>query len=375
MIPFLFPVSKHCAPNPYETFIQEILPGIAKSLYIVDPEPAPELVQHIIQTAPRHISRRILMVFDPTYHSMPAQNPALLNNFFKPLRQCGAGLRTLPGLTARVYIFDDQAFIISGEMNSAHAFGILLPPEDAQPVIEFWEAKWKIARKIQSELLVNMSSEIFSRVVSGHVSPETAVELINRNGAFVNIHVHLFRGYRIRKILRGISGKQGSGIRLPVSRPLIRSRHFQLLNKLSRKFYTLKRKPYLVQTPIGPFLPHRHFQRWESEFSSQRNQWIQEIGDYISGNYQQIRSESLTDLRQALEKYYQTQSTAPQLPEISVSEAVDNMLDRYEKEFPTQKDLLASCDSVYVRFGLHPDSVTDGKLMKILMRVSFQLEL
>jgi len=373
---YLFPITHPSTPTPSSDFIKKVLPSARKSVFIIDPQPDPSLIKQISHYTSTNVSRRILLKFNPIDYITDLQNTLIVRDYGSSGKIFDIDIRFLPDLSARIYIVDDAALIISGNTRSKYHYGVNLPTADSQPVIEYWEELWKSARKLRRDSIKNLQSTTLKRLQNGDVTQEDLARLINQHGSFVDIHATFFTGYRKIKIEPFTEILSQSQQQISISWSLIQSTHFKSFSRVAGRVHAIKFKSYLIDTPIGPFLLNKDLPRWQSEFNKRRNDLKNEVESYLSNQYKTIRAESLKELKTRLEQAYSQLSSSPQLiPVPSVSGFIEKAVEEYSVRFPTKQQLIDSCSCVFARYGLHPETVQDKDMMKILDYISFQLEL
>ncbi|MBN1356737.1 hypothetical protein JXA40_10795 [bacterium] len=374
MADYLFPVSHPATPEPFTRFTCEFMPSARKSVLIVDPHPEPDLIRDVLDRLDSAASCRILLRYNPANRIPDLRNTAIYNEFADRLRERGIKVRSMIDLSARIYIADDTAMVISGD-TGGH-FGVVLPGFDSQPVIEYWESCWKSARKYSPGEPRKLQVEILKQIQSGNIPPEEFVHVLNRHGYFIDVHIHFFKGYQ-RVTVKPIGGSlPDAEASCSIGWLMVASRHYRAFARESSRIRSLKLKPYLIRTPVGPFLLKTDYPNWQAEFEERRDALRLAVGNYLTRHYKSIRQEAFSNLETGLERLFNRLSRIPQLLPLPSREGfVGKHLKEYSAQFPDRRQLLDSCSCDVSRFGLHPDTLQDQSLMSVLSRIPFQPDL
>jgi hypothetical protein len=373
---YLFPVSHPSSSTPFKLFMKEFIPAARKSLLIIDPHPHSAVIKQLIRSADPRVNCRILLQFNPRSRTQDLHNATTFKGLMKGIRSRGIQVRCVPDLSARLYIADDTAMIISGQYTSNTQYGIVLPGFDSQPVIEHWESIWKSARKYSPDSIQKIQMEFLKHAQQGDIAPEEFVHLMNQQGYFIDVHIHFFRGYQ--RLTLKMDSDMPSDTQKPqgIIWSMIASHHYHAFSREAGRLRAMKSKAYLLKTPLGPFLLKKDFKRWMADFEERTDALRLAISKYLSTHYKQMKEEAIKTLETRLEAHLSTMSKGSRLIPVPKSESfVKDHLKKFSSRFPNRRQLLDSCSCVFSRFGLHPDMIHDHDLMDILNQISFQQEL
>ncbi|MBN1551093.1 hypothetical protein JW979_06475 [bacterium] len=373
---YLFPAKHDSIREPYDMFINRLLPAARKSILVIDTAPPVNVLMALFHDAPQGISRRVLLDLDSLLDPEIVQTALTLQENKAVVRKSGSGIRSIENLDASLYIVDDRVLVISGKKATPFPFGILLNEQDAYPVIEYWENIWNKSKRVTEHRIQRICQTILYRAGKGNWNPKNTIELVNMQGAFIDVHVKFFQGYKKQTVKFSLPESSSTHSTGTVIWHPVASRHFKIFKRLANRIYALKNRSYLIQTPIGPFLLNGDLPRWQHEFEERSNALKTEITAYTDGHFDEIKAEALKQLKASLKRTLNKKKEYTHLLPVNFeSEVMDSIVQNQAINYP-DKDMLAdSTSAIFVRFGLHPDALKDEKLMVILNRISLQLEL
>jgi hypothetical protein len=370
----LFPVLRKGMPAPYKDVLRAYLPGALKSILIVDPSPPSEIISACEKAAP-NVTCRILLKLDSSTAWNDFLNALSDQQILDLMAKKNCSIRWYSELSAKVYIVDDAAIIISGTKDDDRPYGLAISGTDAIPVLEYWEEKWKGASKLTPEKLQNQRAAIMENILKGHVAKDQLIGYLNHHGAIVDIHVKLFRGFN-KMVLRPFAKDESIKQDLPILWNLIETPHYRAFQKHATRLHSLKSRAYLIETPAGPFLPNELRLKWETDFNVRLLEFNEAVKKHLAQHYSDIRSGAFESLDWNLEAVFdQAAALSPELPWAEKSTFLEELGREYRKLFPTEQKLVESCKAWFIRLSLHPDSVDAQMLARMISQVSAHAEL
>jgi len=372
---YLFPVIRKGTPNPLNELVNTILPAARRSILSIDPDPPLQILKILTELGKPAVTKRILTSLDVS-DSLNIVGQAL----FEPdvaanLTAENVKIKSLDRLTATLYIVDDNVMIVSGPSTSSGCYGLLLTPTDSQPVIEYWEDQYKKANQLTVTKVKGYWSKFTKEVRSGKIPDETMVSMINRRGAFIDVHVNVFKGCHRKVIHPMVDLKLESDAKSTITWNIIPRKHFQALHKKTNRIYAVKSRAYILDTPVGPFLLERDRARFEADFYSRVEDFHQAVGVYLDENYATMKQEASDNIRFTVSEMFEKLSRSKQiLPVISETVFLEYADRIHSETFPSMHRLKTACSAWFVRFGLHPDSIEE-RLMNRLAQISYQAHL
>ncbi|MBN1880459.1 hypothetical protein JW823_10145 [bacterium] len=364
---YLFPLHRPSNPDPYRILIDHLIPGAKRSIFIIDPSPADDIVHALSRRSADTISRRILIRKDLLNlgDSVP---PDIMKTDSRHLIQTArVDVRAVQNLSARIAIIDDNALIVSGQYGSDLSWGIELDPTDAQPVVDYWNQIFHDATRVTDSQALDLWDRYQEKFWSGSVHPRDIVALYNNRGAFVEIQVRVFSGYR-QLTLYPFSASDRDGPRGPVARwKLVDSRHFQILGRQASKIHGLKSLGIVRDTPAGYYLLRSDAQTWDNLFREREQDFRDFVTSYLDDQYETIRNEAIDNLSEQYMLIFREMKKNKQLLPMLDSDFVkDEVQEIVRKEYPDKQTLIFACQARYILYGLHPESAADRKLMESL---------
>jgi hypothetical protein len=375
MQPSLFPVIRSGTSTSVKLLADSLLPSALHRILIFDPNPEPEILETLQSHVPATVEVCLVTEMNSRTQLQNAPSEILRLHTFDELSRRGFALRWLPSLSARIYIIDELVMVRSGSTDSQKSFGILIPQTDSQPIIEFWEKLWKNCHKLTRERVERFGIGIIQRIESGDISKENLVALMNQKGAIVSVHVKFFRGFN-RLLLHPFSDLVSKEKDYAILWNLVNSRHYRAFSYETSRLHVLKNRSYLIETPAGQFLLHKDREKWETEFHKRASSLLTTVEDYLNQNFDSLRAEAFHNLTNLLTDAYDKINKHEQfLPFSSKAHFVETYIDKYSSHFPDQQQLYNSCSAWFIRFALHPDTVENEHLLKILTHITYQISL
>ncbi len=364
---YLFPLQRPGGPDPYNDLLDRLIPSAKRSIFIIDPSPPDELVKSIARHSDETVSRRLLIRRDLLNigDSVP---PDVMKTDTRHLIQASRiEVRAIQSLSAKIAIIDDTALIISGQFGSELTWGVELNFTDAQPVVDYWNKLFRDASRVNDSQAMDLWDRYQEKFWSGSVHPKDIVALYNSRGAFVEIQIRMFCGYR-QITLYPFSVSTRDNPRGPVIRwKLVDSRHFQVLGRHAVRIHGLKSLGVVRDTPAGSYLLRPDIPAWHNLFREREAEFRLFVTGYLDQNYDVIRQEALDNLtEQYFAVFKEMKKNKQLLPMLDDDFIHDEVQEVFQRDYPDKQTLLFACQVRYILFGLHPDAAGDKKLMETL---------
>lgn len=361
---YLFPLQRTGSPDPYHILMERIIPFAKHSILLIDPCPADDILNVLGSTCESIISKRILIRRDLLNLGDPVPPDIMKPDTRHLIQKARIDVRAVSGLAARLAIVDDSAFIISGYYGSDLNWGVELNPVDAQPVVDYWNSIFQDACRISDTHAIETWEHYLDRFWSGSAHPRDVIALYNGRGAFVEIQVRIFSGYR-QMTLYPFSSSIRTGPRGPFIRwKLVDSEHFRILGRHASKIHGLKSLGLIRETPAGSYLLRSDTGTWDELFREREKEFRQYVLEYLDEHYDAIRDEAFRDLHdQYLGVLEDLKKEKMLLPMVDADFIEDEVREVFQKQYPDKQTLLYACQARYILYGLHPDSASDRKLM------------
>ncbi len=364
---YLFPLQRPGGPDPYRDLIERLIPAAKRSIFIIDPSPPDELVKSIARQSDETVTRRLLIRRDLLNigDSVP---PEIMKTDTRLLIQTSRiEVRAIQSLSARIAIIDDTALVISGHFDSDLNWGVELNFTDAQPVVDYWNRIYREAARVNDSQAMDLWDRYQEKFWSGSVHPRDVVALYNSRGAFVEIQIRMFSGYR-QMTIYPFSVPTREGPRGPVIRwKLVDSQHFQILGRHAARIHGLKSLGVIRDTPAGSYLLRLDTPAWDGLFREREAEFRQFVTEYLDQNYDSIRQVAFDNLMtQYLAVFKEMKKNKQLLPLLDADFIHDEVQEVFQRDYPDKQTLLFACQVRYILFGLHPDAAGDRKLMEAL---------
>lgn len=364
---YLFPVQKQGHPDPYRLLIDQWIPEAKRSILIIDPSPPDELVRAIAGTSPAAVRKRFLIRRDLLNLGDSVPPDIMKNEIRHIIQNAQIEVRAIQNLAARLAVIDDHALVISGQFGSEHNWSVELSPTDAQPLIDHWNRIFHDASRINDSQAMELWDRYQERFWSASVEPRDIVALYNSRGAFVEIQVRIFSGYR-QITLYPFAVSDRDGPRGPVIRwKLVDSQHYQILGRQAARIHGLKSLGIVRDTPAGSYLLRSDTQTWDNLFREREKDFRAFVIEYLDGRYETIRKEALDNLEEQYNLVFKELKKNRQLlPMLDADFIADEVQEVFQREYPDKQTLSFACQARYILYGLHPESAADRKLMESL---------
>ncbi len=373
---YLFPIQRQGTTTPHEQVMAELLPSARRSILIVDPAPPADVLESLTAFTDHTITVRILTRPGNSLDAGRQSGNLLNTELYEKLTRAGTDLRVKRSLTSRIYIVDDTCLVISGLSDDELAYGVLLVPSDSQHIIEHWESVFRDSQRMTPRRFRQSQTRFLEQIKNGGIGSDRLVNLINHRGAFIDIHVNLFRNFRQMTLhpfrqfnVESAQDHKFSWKRIPATL-------YRLFHREISRIHSLKSRSYILDTPAGPFLPNTFRHRWEGEFAVRAAAFHRAIEEHIESHYSDLRGNAQETLRSMMIKTYRDVSGRTRLlPIVTEKDFIAYGDSIHESQFPTKDALKSSCAAWFVRFGLHPDSLEDIRLINVLTQLTLQTEL
>lgn len=363
---YLFPSDKRSLTDPFQEILARVLPETKHSLLLVMPSPDDQILTAIAEEVPDTVIKRILIRKDLLNLGDSVPPDILKPETRRLIEKHRIEVRALSRLSATILFADDRAVIISGNPGGL-SWGTELNVIDAQPVMDHWESQFNQAARISDATAMEIWDQYQERFWRGGTNPSDVVALYNNRGAFVDIQVRIFAGYRQMTIYPFAASNRG-GEKGPVVRwKLIDSSHFQAIGKQAARIHGLKSLGMVRDTVAGAYLRRSDFSNWNQLFLERDIEFKQFIENYLSEHYSALREIALSELlAKFLIAHTELQKTQRLLPMLDEEYVEDHGREFHHQNFPSKETLQFACQARYILFGLHPDASNDQVLMKNL---------
>ncbi|MGB3974953.1 MAG: hypothetical protein WBM02_07720 [bacterium] len=361
---YLFPLQRFGSPDPYRILMEKIIPSAKRSILLVDPSPADEMLKLLSSFCEPMVNKRVLIRRD-LLNLGDSKPPDIMKPDTRHLVQKACmDVRAIGGLAARLVVVDDNAYIISGSYEADLNWGVELNPIDAQPAVDYWNQVFNHAVRISDTHAMEIWDQYLDRFWAGKVHPEDIIALYNGRGAFVEIQVRIFSGYR-QITLYPFASSIRSAPRGPFIRwKLINSKHFKTLNRHAARIHGLKSLGLIRDTPAGSYLLRSDTAAWDKLFREREQEFKQIIIDYLDKYYSSMHDDAFQDLRnQCFGVLKELKKQKVLLPLVDTDFIEEEVRKIFQKHYPDKETLHYACQARYILYGLHPTAANDRKLM------------
>ncbi len=361
---YLFPLQRFGSPDPYRILTEKIIPSAKRSILLVDPNPADDILKLLSSTCESLVSKRVLIRRD-LLNLGDSKPPDIMKPDTRHLIQKACiDIRAIGGLAARLVIVDDNAYIISGSYEADLSWGVELNPVDSQPTVDYWNRVFNHAIRITDPYAMEIWDQYLDRFWTGKVHPDDVIALYNGRGVFVDIQVRIFSGYRQITLYPFFSSIRNAPRGPFIRWKLIDSKHFRILNRHASRIHGLKSLGFVRDTPAGAYLLRSDIRTWDKLFREREQEFKQIIVDYLDKHYLPMREDAFLDLRnQYLDVLKELKKQKVLLPLVDTEFIEDEVQEIFKKHYPDKETLHYACQARYILYGLHPTAANDRKLM------------